>query len=464
MIISLNLPYYVIDTDVLLQNPYIIDEIQKGCLVFLLSTLYALEKEAISDSFYERNARIVLKLFKNFQRHGSLHEGIRISEERFVHVIDDCQGVIALAHRLQKEGKEVVLLSNVVTTAYQASAQNINVQSYTSPQMKKDLLYKGWRIIAVPAIQLKQEIPEDLLELIHTQKPIINEYIVVESQHNSYNHRIFRYIGGKPGVKEVGNIPFSGPIAPKNIQQIMALDALFDSSISLLTLIGAAGTGKTLLSLFAGLQQTVHDDEYQRIFVARPVVPLGKDIGYLPGDLKEKMHLWMQPVYDNIAFIMRSSFAHQHLQHIKSEGRDAGSSHRHGHNEHRRNKGRNMKAFQKEQSVLAGSVEDLIEEEKLTLEAITYMRGRSLAHQYIIIDEAQNLTLHEIKTIVSRVGHNSKIVLCGDPDQIDTSALDFFTNGLTVVNQKFKGQSIYATVLLEHSERSELSRLAAQLL
>lgn len=456
-------PYYVIDIDVLLKNPAIFSEIDMGTLIICDSIITQLEVYATTEFEYRINAQTILKYLKRLQEEdGALTNGIHISQHVFLKTLmvrnsDYKHVVISAARMLMQEGHSVILFSNTCSVRLEAQAAGITTQLYFSKQNKKDFIYKGWRIISVPAIQLKQEIPEGLDHLIRENVLTINEYVIVESQHNSYNYRVFRYTGSATKWREVGQVPVSGSVVARNVQQLMALDALFDPSISLLTLMGPAGTGKTLLSIFAGLEQTLNDDEYQRVFVARPVVPLGRDIGYLPGDLQEKMHLWMQPVYDTIGFIMRSAYSQHHLQHIKQESL---ANPHHGKKQKRPVK---KDKIAPRSSVLS-SVEDLIEQDKITLEAITYMRGRSLAHQYIIIDEVQNLSLHEIKTIISRVGHQSKIILCGDPEQIDSPTLDFFNNGLTIVNQKFKGQSIYATVWLEYSERSELSRLAAELL
>lgn len=454
-------PYYVIDTDVLLKNPAIFTEIEAGALIISDITISHIEEHAHTESDYRTNAQNILKYLKHLQEEGSLTQGIHISAYLFLKVVqvnsDEKDMLLTVALMLQKESHPVIILSNTCTVRLQAQAMGIAIQSYYGKQNRKDLIYKGWRIIGVPSIQLKQEIPEALDHLTRENVLTMNEYVIVESQHNSHNYRVFRYTNTKAKWREVDQASVAGSVVARNVQQLMAFDALFDTSISLITLMGPAGTGKTLLSLFAGLEQTLHDDEYQRIFVARPVVPLGRDIGYLPGDLKEKMHLWMQPVYDTISFIMRSAYSQHHLQHIKQEA---------SHNGHhgKKQKGQFKKEKLTERLTLMASVEDLIEQDKITLEAITYMRGRSLAHQFIIIDEVQNLSLHEIKTIISRVGNQSKIILCGDPEQIDSPMLDFFNNGLTIVNQKFKGQSLYATVWLEHSERSELSRLAAALL
>jgi len=209
-------------------------------------------------------------------------------------------------------------------------------------------------------------------------------------------------------------------VTPRNVQQKIALDLLLDKEVPLVTITGRAGTGKTLLALAAGLHLTQEEGAYQKLLIARPVVPLGRDLGYLPGNKEEKLRPWMQPIYDNLEFLF---------------------SQRKGTLE----------------EVLAGL-------KNVEIEALTYIRGRTLPHQYIIIDEAQNLTRHEVKTIVSRVGENSKIVLLGDPEQIDHPYLDSRTNGLTYLVEKFKDQPLAGHVHLIKGERSRLAHLAVEIL
>jgi PhoH-like ATPase len=210
-------------------------------------------------------------------------------------------------------------------------------------------------------------------------------------------------------------------IRPRNVQQTMAMEMLLRNDMPLVTLIGKAGTGKTLLALAAGLMQTEDLGTYKKLLVARPIVPVGKDIGYLPGEKQEKLRPWMQPIYDNLEYLF------------------------------------NAKKPGELDAILAGMG-------SIEVEALTYIRGRSIPEQFIIIDEAQNLTKHEVKTILTRVGEKSKIVLMGDPEQIDHPYLDEYNNGLTYVVEKFKDQQIAGHVRLVKGERSGLAQLAADLL
>jgi PhoH-like ATPase len=211
-------------------------------------------------------------------------------------------------------------------------------------------------------------------------------------------------------------------IRPRNREQSFALDMLLDDSIQLVTLLGMAGTGKTLLALAAGLSRVVEDGAYSRLLISRPVMPMGRDIGFLPGDVDEKLGPWMQPLYDNLEFLLI-----------------AGGSKR-----------RSFRGF-----------EDLLDSGQIQVEPLTYIRGRSLPQQFVIVDESQNLTPHEVKTVVTRCGEGTKIVLTGDPYQIDNPYVDATSNGLSVLADRLKNETIAGHIQLTKGERSELSNLAA---
>lgn len=215
-------------------------------------------------------------------------------------------------------------------------------------------------------------------------------------------------------------------VRPRNREQAFALDLLLDDSIRLITLVGKAGTGKTLLALAAGLKRTAEDGAYSRLLVSRPIMPLGRDIGFLPGDVDEKLNPWMQPIFDNLEFLFSNG---------------------------------SLKAGRESRGFL-----ELLENGTVQVEPLTYIRGRSLPHQYLIVDEAQNLTPHEVKTIITRCGEGTKIILTGDPHQIDNPYVDHASNGLSVVADRFKRERIAGHVVLAKGERSELAELAANLL
>nr|WP_255364338.1 PhoH family protein [Candidatus Frackibacter sp. WG13] len=213
-------------------------------------------------------------------------------------------------------------------------------------------------------------------------------------------------------------------IKPRNKEQQCAFDLLLNDEIKLITLVGKAGTGKTLLALAAGLEKVVEEKSFKRLLVTRPIVPMGNDLGYLPGDKDEKLRPWMQPIFDNMEFLVGGQ-------------RDEDAS---------------------------DIIQDLQDMNLIEMEALTYIRGRSIPQQFIIVDEAQNLTPHEIKTIITRVGEDTKIILTGDPYQIDHPYLDSNSNGLTYLVERFKEEKIAGHITLHKGERSTLAELAASVL
>ena len=217
----------------------------------------------------------------------------------------------------------------------------------------------------------------------------------------------------------------------RNVQQTMALDLLLDDEIKLASLLGTAGTGKTLLALAAGMHKTFYEERFDKLLVARPIMPMGRDIGYLPGDKDEKLAAWMQPIFDNLTHLLSS--------------RGVGSQHAESKSAEQR-------------------TQDMVNSGKLVLDPLTYIRGRSIPNQFIIVDEAQNLTPHEVKTIVSRVGEGTKIVLTGDVAQIDNPYLDASSNGLSYLVDQMKGPPVVGHITLAKSERSRLASLAAKVL
>jgi PhoH-like ATPase len=218
---------------------------------------------------------------------------------------------------------------------------------------------------------------------------------------------------------------------PRNLQQTMALDLLLDDSVKLVTLIGSAGTGKTLLAIAAGMLKVLNEQAYQKLLCARPIMPLGRDIGYLPGSKDEKLTVWMQPIFDNMTYLLSNRLA-----------AESGAPHA-------------------ALSTVEQRIKQLVDSGQVVLEPLTYIRGRSIPHQFMIVDEAQNLTPHEVKTIASRVGDGTKLVLTGDATQIDNPYLDSSSNGLSYLVERLKGKGIIGHVTLTKSERSELASLVA---
>jgi len=468
---------YILDTNVLLHDPRAIFNFPHATVGIPIVVLEELENFKKETSERGKNAREFVRYLDELRKEGSLGKGVPLPEGGRIQVLfapeevpyisslnlDLADNEILLtAVAIKKSGQAVKFISKDLNARVKADVLGLESEDYLKGYVPRDEFYKGWVRLLVPSVQLKKEIPDDLKELSSEYKFMPNEYVLVESQHNPHNGKVFRYIGGKKMFYEVTHPQLKWNLGARNPQQLMALDALFDPSIELVSLLGPAGTGKTFLALLAGLHQVVIQDVYQKMLVSRPVVPLGPDIGYLPGDLQEKMHSWMQPIYDNVDVILHASSIGQHMQTVKKEsGID---TEKQKTSPVKKSKKRSDSKRVKRDKNTLSSVDDLVNQEKISLEAITYMRGRSIPYQFILIDEVQNLSPHEAKTIISRVGQGSKIVLCGDPYQIDSPYLDFSSNGLVVASDKFKEQSLFSTIFLENSERSLLSKLAGELM
>jgi len=319
--------------------------------------------------------------------------------------------------------RKVILVTKDINLRIKAKSLNILAEDYETGKIKEvEELYTGKTIIekVKPSIiQALYEHGECDAKQLTKQKLIPNQYLILKNNQQSV---LARYDATTNKLIRVQKFSAYG-ITPKNAEQTFALDALLNDEIRLVTLQGVAGTGKTLLSIAGALERRRN---YQQIYLARPIVPLSnKDIGYLPGDVQQKINPYMEPLWDNLKYIKS----------LYSE---------------------NDKEFRQ--------INDMVENEKLVVSALAYIRGRSLSNIFFIIDEAQNLTPHEIKTIITRAGEGTKIVFTGDIHQIDTPYLDAQSNGLSYLIEKFKGQSIYAHVTLEKGERSLLANLANELL
>jgi PhoH-like ATPase len=457
---------FILDTNVLVHDPNSLFNFKDALVGIPSVVLEELDHFKGEMSERGRNSREAARLLDNLRERGSLKDGVitdsggrvrvlflstdKIPKIPFVLEVNDNK-ILLTAYTMQLEGYDVRFITKDINARVKADALGIKAEDYLKESISLDEFYKGWMTVEVPAVELKRDFPTILDKLVDEKSLAINEFVMVVSQHNQWNYRVFRYLGGRH-FRIVHEPLLKWPLKARNPQQLMALDLLLDNSIQFVTLFGPAGTGKTFLALLAGLHKVLVEDEYEKILVSRPVVPLGRDIGYLPGTVEEKLHSWMLPIYDNMEFIMHSSQVGQHFEELE------GDRHRKG------KKGQKGQDKQRGNGSSLRPMDDLVKHGKLSLEAITYMRGRSIPYQYILIDEVQNLTPHEVKTLVSRVGEGSKIVLVGDPYQIDSPYLDFISNGLVVTSEKFRGQRVFGTVYLQTSERSELSKLVTELL
>lgn len=458
-----NKKIYILDTSVLVYDSEAIETFQQTNIGIPITVIEELDRFKSETSERGAAAREVIRFLDAVRLKGSLKDGVQLDNESLLYILfipgalpsipeglyqNTADNKILLMTLAMKDlGYHVHLISKDLNMRVKADALGIHAEDYLKGQVSKEKIYKGWVRLEVPAIQLKKDFPDELYKYSQHNELLPNEFIHVVSRNNEYNYKIFRYLGDDQ-FKHVLPPAFKWPLEARNPQQLMALDLLMDPAIQMVSLIGPAGTGKTFLALLAGLHQILVEHEYKKLLISRPVIPLGPDIGYLPGTIEEKLHSWMQPMYDNMYFITQAANIRRQLYDVEQEyGLKKGKKKLH------RPEGRTLE-----------SLDQLIKEGKISLEAITYMRGRSIPFQYILLDEVQNLTPHEVKTLISRVGEGSKIILVGDPYQIDAVYLDFSSNGLVVASNKFKGQRLFGTVFLETSERSELSQLVSKLL
>lgn len=384
-----------------------------------------------------RAARHISRTLNNLMAAGKLAEGVKIKNGSILRIAvgpdeefhppflapKSDNRILGLALELQKKGDNVVFITKDINLRIKAEVLGLNAQDYEKEKVKVEELYRGWSEL---------EVDDADIDKFYSQKSIAlsgdflaNECVILKNKTGTKS-AIGKYNAKEKKLQPLfhQNIMPWG-LKPLNVHQKFALEVLLCNDINLVTLIGVPGAGKTLLALACGLQKVVEEKYYKKLFIARPVIPMGRDIGYLPGTKEEKLSSWMGAIYDNLEFLFEK----------KSPGADT------------------MHKF-----------EYLFDAGLLEIEALTYMRGRSLPGQYIIIDDAQNLTPHEIKTIISRAGTGTKIVFTGDPYQIDNPYLDASSNGLTNLVERFKGQEIFGHLTFEKTERSKLSALASELL
>ncbi|MBI2353054.1 PhoH family protein [Candidatus Dependentiae bacterium] len=465
---------YILDTNVLIEDPEVIFRFEKARIGIPIMVLEELDKIKIESSSRGANARMIARHLDKIRLKGSLRDGVVLENGAIVQVLFEQEllssnklridvadnHILMLAIAMKEQGYDVVFVTKDINARIKADALGIASQDYVRGLVLADRYYKGWQEFDISSNDLRKDQPIVLKDLVEANILQCNEFVVLFSKGNQYNNRIFRYRGGSL-FKEIQQPETRWPIVAKNMYQLMALDLLFDDDISVVTLTGPAGTGKTFLTMFVGLYDILVAEQFYRMTIARSVVPLGHDIGFLPGDVQEKLHGWMQPIYDNVDMIARIIAETKSMSFF---GGDADYQVHHYQEQFKKRKRHRIDAWKKREKRVFSSLDDLIEQNKVALEAITYMRGRSIAKQFIFIDEAQNLSPHEVKTLLSRVAADSKIVLSGDPYQIDVPYLDFSTNGLVVATDRFKGQPVFGSVFLPVSERSEIARLVQELL
>jgi PhoH-like ATPase len=426
---------FVIDTNVLIHYPESIMSFRDNEIVLPLEVLEELDNLKTYPDQRGKSAREAIRFLDAIARKGNLNDGVRLENGSTLRVslslpdrmpqgieLDKKDNKIILcAFALQAEGKQVFFVSKDINARVKATALGLKAVDYEKQKVDIATLYQGLREVDASADSLARLAGTG--ELPWKERLFPNEFVLLRDRSSGAKALARSDVDNQ---RIVALPEWEGQVAgivPLNERQRVALELLLDDEVRLVTLVGKAGTGKTLLAIAAGLKRSCEDKKYSRMLVTRPVVPVGKDIGYLPGEKTAKMANWMQPLFDNLEFIL---------------------------GEYKR---QNVK-----------SVDQLIKDKVLEIEALSFIRGRSLPSQYMIVDEAQNLTPHEIKTIVSRAGEDTKVVLTGDPYQIDNMYLDANSNGLSYLVDAFKGQRLFGHVTLQRSERSELAELAASLL
>ena len=435
--------YFVLDTNVLLHNADSLTSFSDNYVVLPMTVIEELDKFKRQNDELGRNARSVIRHLDRLRLTGTLKDGVPMANGGTLKITVEYKNmpgtlldmnvadnrILAVANNLHEQGKKVIFVSKDINARLKADALGIDVMDFEKQKCNIDELYTGWRKVTVPSDAIDHFYKEESSHKSEGFDFKPNEFILLQDEFNPKHTGLGRALDADHLVHLNSHNEEAWNVRPHSKEQRMALELLLDPDINLVTLIGQAGTGKTLLALAAGLECVVHRGSQEKLLVSRPVIPMGKDIGYLPGTKDEKLLLWMQPIFDNLTYLMR-------------------------HDRRAENDDDNVQR----------KVNKLLKDHVVELEALTYIRGRSIPRQFVIIDEAQNLTPHEVKTIISRAGENTKMVFTGDPNQIDNPYLDSSSNGLSYAVERLKGHGIYGHITLSKSERSPLSAIAADFL
>jgi PhoH-like ATPase len=432
---------YILDTNVLLHDPNSLLSFEENNVLIPIEVIEEIDRFKRESSELGQNARSVSRTLDKLREKGRLSEGIRLSKGGMLRVVvpDENGGahlplgnhsvdsrILGLAWSVQKANPKIacILVSKDINLRIKADALGLEAEDYETDRVSLKDLYTGMFEVHLAPEKLAQFRAKGELELQQENNYRPNEYCALVED-------------GRPKKQALAKVDGSGTrlipikesregvwgIKPRNREQHFAFDALLDHNVKLVTLMGKAGTGKTLLAMAAGLKQTVLDRDFRRLVVARPTISMGKELGFLPGTLEEKLTPWMQPIHDTLELLGDLNMGHEHRR-----------SH------------------------------DLIRSGLIVVEALSYIRGRSIANQFMVIDEAQNLTPLEAKTILTRVGESTKIIFTGDPYQIDNPYVDSASNGFNYIVSKFRSHPIAAHIHLQKGERSELAELAANIL
>lgn len=422
---------YILDTNVLLHDPQALFTFQDNLVVLPIVVLEEIDTFKKDQTETGRNSRQVSRYLDDLRLKGDISKGVELENGGYLKIdLDNDLTLIpdnrilqcALQEKTKNPLKKVALVSKDINLRIKANAQGVEAEDYSRDKVKFEEMYTG---------VLVQDCEDGVIDSLYSEKRIDISHVdgkLYPNQYIVFKNTARKQKGvGRFDAKEGCIVPLKTlrgttfGITHKNLEQSIALDLLLNDDIQLVSLVGKAGTGKTLISIACGLQKTLEEEKYKKLLVSRPIIPMGKDLGYLPGDINEKMSPWMKPIFDNLDFLI-------------------GESNR------------------------SSAYRELFDNKFIEIEPLTYIRGRTLPKQFMIIDESQNLTHHEMKTIISRAGECTKIVLTGDCYQIDNPYVDAESNGLAKVVNSFKDQEIAGHITLLKGERSELAEIASNVL
>jgi len=437
---------FILDTNVLLHDINCLHAFEDNDIIIPMAVIEELDSFKNEGDTRGKNARMVSRTLDEMRQKGRLNEGVKLPKGGILKIELDKpnslpysmafnkadNSILNIAYTLcKKEGSykknaaPVFVVTKDINMRLKAEALGLSAQDYTSDKVNVDELYTGMAEAEVNPDQIDKFYKERQLAL-DPQRYMSNQFVILKTNDGSKKSAIGRVSNdGNFILRPLPNQePAAWGIKPLNKEQRFAMELLLDDSLDIVTLVGTAGTGKTLITLATGLQRTMDENAYRRLVVCRSIVPVGKDLGFLPGTKEEKLEAWMGAIYDNLAFL------------ADRKNPDEGEEKAHY----------------------------LLDSGKIEIASVTHMRGRSLPNQYMIVDDAQNLTPHEMKTILTRAGEGTKVVVTGDPYQIDTPYLDVESNGLTYLVDRLKGQPSYGHITFTKTERSRLADLASKLL
>jgi PhoH-like ATPase len=431
---------YILDTNVLLHDPNSLNNFDDNNVVIPIEVIEEIDRFKRESSELGQNARTVSRTLDSLRANGSLNKGVKLENGGKLRIIFHENGdsktpfgnktvdsqIVAVALQVQaaEPKNKAVLVTKDINLRIKADAVGLMAEDYENDRVYLHDLYTGMIELQVPPETIAKFRADSELDLNGHAKYFPNEYCTLIDQTNPKRTALTKV--DPTGTRLIPILDVREGIwgiKPRNREQHFAFDALLDDRIKLVTLMGKAGTGKTLMAMAAGLKRTVLDREFRRLVVARPTISMGKELGFLPGTLEEKLSPWMQPIHDALELLSDLNMG----------------------TDHRRSA-------------------DLMRSGTIVVEALSYIRGRSIANQFMVIDEAQNLTPLEVKTIITRVGSGTKVVFTGDPYQIDNPYVDSSSNGFNYIISKFRQQTIAAHIELQKGERSELAELAANIL